>query len=466
MHFPRLAIVDLETTGADPTRDRITEIAILVTQGDSLIEQWSSLINPGMPIPERIQALIGITDAMVEDAPKFCEIADIVVEKLADTVFVAHNVRFDYNFLRAAYERESRHWTSPVMCSVKFSRALDPEFARHGLDALIERHGYHIESRHRALDDARIVWQFLQDARGRADTTRLQRAWDKAFSAQSGVPRLPRGDLEALPDSPGAWVYRSATGQVLDLGWARDLRSQVLGFFTAQRPSAKNKKMAAAVHDVDSWPCAGELGAQLKALELARNLMEQPDAGAFAWHWHTTPGAVPPILSLENLLATDPAHWQDLYGCLRGEREANVTLRELAKKHHLCASRIGLEQGGGPCQAVHLGRCAGVCIGQETTQTHDQRLMLALRSLLNKPWPFTGPIVITETLTSQSMSQSHVFDHWCYIGSASDETGLADLLATPAIRRFDTDIFRLLSRWLAVPENQVRLHTVPRHSAP
>jgi DNA polymerase-3 subunit epsilon len=462
MHFPRLAIVDLETKGADPTRDRITEIAILITEGDQLIEQWSSLVNPGMPIPERIQSLIGITDEMVENAPKFSEIADFVAEKLADAVFVAHNARFDYNFLRAAYEREASHWESPVLCSVKFSRALDPEFARHGLDALIERYGYHIESRHRALDDARIVWQFLQDARGRADAARLQRAWEKAFSALSSVPRLPRGDLEALPDCPGAWVFRSATGQVLDLGWARDLRSQVLGFFTATRPSAKNKKMAANVHDVDSWPCAGELGAQLKALELARSLQGQAITGAFAWHWHTSPGSRPPILSLENLLETDPAAWQDFYGCLRGEREAGVTLRELAKKHHLCASRIGLEQGGGPCQAVHLGRCAGVCIDREAPEVHDQRLMLAMSSLVNKPWPFKGPILVAEAHASLNRQQSHVFDHWCYLGSAEDEASLGDLLGAPPARRFDADIYRLISRWLAVPENQARLQVLPR----
>ena len=139
MLLPRLAIVDLETTGADPNRDRITEVAVLVTEGDQLIEQWSSLVNPGMPIPYRIQAFTGITDEMVADAPDFAAVVDEVRSRLAGAVFVAHNARFDYGFLRAAFERTGKSWDAPVMCTVKFSRALDPEFPKHGLDAIIAR---------------------------------------------------------------------------------------------------------------------------------------------------------------------------------------------------------------------------------------------------------------------------------------------------------------------------------------
>lgn len=448
MQLPRLAIVDLETTGADPSRDRITEIAILISEGEQLIEQWSSLLNPGMLIPARIQDLIGISDAMVAAAPRFEQLAESILERLSGVVFVAHNARFDYNFLRAAFERLDMKWDVPVLCTVKFSRALDPEFPRHGLDALIERHGYVIDARHRALDDAQIVWRFLGDALRRADTERLQKAWDKAYSSTSSMPRLPRGDLEALPDSPGAWVYRSNTGQVLDIGHARDLRSQVLGFFTATRPSAKNKKIAAAVYEVDTWPCAGELGAQLKELGLLRSLREQPPTRAFGWRWLRRAENMP-VLRLEDLAGTDPAHWHDLYGAFRGEREATIALQELSKKHKLCASRLGLEHGGGPCQAIHLGRCNGVCVGRETCAEHDARLAIALVALTQKPWPFTRPILVREHHAGSSRSEIHVFDQGCLLGSASTEAALNDLLAQPPARRFDADIYRLVTRWLA-----------------
>lgn len=451
MQLPRLAIVDLETTGADPSRDRITEIAILITEGEQLIEQWSSLVNPGMPIPQRIQELIGISDEMVADAPPFTDLADTVHAKLSGAVFVAHNARFDYGFLRAAFEAERKHWDAPVMCSVKFSRALDPEHSRHGLDAIIARGGYTIDARHRALDDAIIVWRFIADALQRADETRLQRAWDKAYSTSS-VPRLPSGNLEALPDCPGAYVFRGPTGQILQIGRARDLRSQVLGLFTATRTDAKSKRLAANVHDVETWPCAGELGAQLQELALLHRLKDSTPTQALGWRWlKDTPK--PPLLVLEDLQGSNPAEWQDVFGNFRGEREAKTALQEMARQHRLCATRIGLELSDGPCQAAHLGRCNGVCSGKENPRLHDLRLATALASLRLRAWPWPGAVLVREAHSASERAETHVFDRWCHLGSASSEAELGELLADRPPRRFDADTARLLQRWFNTNEH-------------
>lgn len=460
MKLPRLAIVDLETTGADPSRDRITEIAILLTEGGQLIDRWSTLVNPGMPVPARIQQFTGITDAMVANAPDFLALADEVRSRLAGAVFVAHNARFDYGFMRAAFEHAGAHWDAPVLCTVKFSRALDPQFARHGLDAIIARGSYTIDARHRALDDALIVWRFLQDALTRADAPSLQRAWDKAYST-SAVPRLPRGDLEALPDSPGAYVFRGPTGQILHIGHARDLRSQVLGLFTATRSDARSKRLAAAVHEVETWPTAGELGAQLKELALTRDLGASAATRALGWRW-LRDALSGPVLALDELAASDPADWHDVFGCFRGEREARTALQELARRHRLCASRLGLEHGGGPCQAVYLGRCEGVCVGKEEAPRHDLRLAAALAALRVRSWPYRGMAIVRESHEGTQRHETHVFDQWCHVGSARSEDALATLFENNPPRRFDADVFRILQRWLDSPARASQVVALPR----
>ena len=121
-----LAIVDVETTGSDPASDRITEIAVLEVSGFALTAQWSTLVNPGGTIPGAIQALTGITQEMVESAPRFADIAAELYERLAGRVFVAHNARFDYGFLRREFDRAGLKYLARTLCTVRLSRRLYP----------------------------------------------------------------------------------------------------------------------------------------------------------------------------------------------------------------------------------------------------------------------------------------------------------------------------------------------------
>ncbi|MEC5398273.1 exonuclease domain-containing protein [Uliginosibacterium sp. H1] len=440
MDYPRLAIVDLETTGGDPKLDRITEVAILVTEGDQLISRWSSLVNPGMPIPPRIQAFTGITDDMVRDAPDFADVARQVAEQCDGAIFVAHNARFDYNFLHNAFARLEKNFEPSVLCTVKFSRALNPEHARHGLDAIILRGGYSVVSRHRAMDDAEIVWRFLQDSRIAHDTERMRLAWARAFSGPTKVARLPQGDVEGLPEGPGVFMLRGASGELIRIGRARSLRPQVLGLFTAN--DMRSKKQVAKVHAVDAQPCAGDLSAQLLELALERRLAARGATAALAWRLDAD--RAEGILELVDLNGSDPAAWGEVYGCFRGEREALMVLRPLIARARLCPRRAGLEKSGpGPCQAHLLKRCQGVCAGMESADAHDARLREVLAPLRQREWPFAGAISIHEESEANALQTTLGFDRWCRIDEDST-------------RRFDADIMHLLQRWLAQDGNLAR----------
>ncbi|HEY3565583.1 MAG TPA: 3'-5' exonuclease, partial [Casimicrobiaceae bacterium] len=163
--LPAFAFVDLETTGTHAEADRITEIGIVRVDdvdGGLRISEWQSLVDPGVPIPPAIQVLTGITDAMVAAAPSFASIAREVLDRLRDCVFVAHNARFDYGFLKHAFARLDVAFTARVLCTVRLSRRMFPDVEGHGLDALIARHGLNGAQRHRALGDARAIWSFVE----------------------------------------------------------------------------------------------------------------------------------------------------------------------------------------------------------------------------------------------------------------------------------------------------------------
>ena len=164
---PSLAFVDLETTGTRAADDRITEVGIVRVDADACggpprVHEWSTLVDPEVPIPPVIQALTGITDAMVAGAPTFSAVADAVAERIADCVFVAHNARFDHGFLKHEFARAGVPFSARPLCTVRLSRRMFPGTSGHGLDAVAARHGIELSQRHRALGDARAVWEFLR----------------------------------------------------------------------------------------------------------------------------------------------------------------------------------------------------------------------------------------------------------------------------------------------------------------
>src|ERR1700728_2803899 len=201
-----LVFVDLETTGGNAALHRITEIGIVRVKNGELAEEWSSLVNPECLIPSYIEAFTGITNEMVAGAPRFADVAALVLEKLGGAVFVAHNARFDYSFLRNEFRRLDRHFAAKVLCTVKLSRRLFPEFVRHNLDAVMERNGLTCRARHRALGDARVISDFWSLLRASVPGADLAAAARSARSAVKLPPHLPEGLADELPEGPG--VYR------------------------------------------------------------------------------------------------------------------------------------------------------------------------------------------------------------------------------------------------------------------
>ncbi len=157
-----LAIVDVETTGGSPFFHSVLEVGILRVEKGEVVRTYNTLVNPQVPIPEFITGITNIRDEDVVDAPVFDDIKDEILEMFEDAIFVAHNSNFDYGFLRGEFKRHDREFTMDQLCTVRLSRTLFSRFKHHNLSALIERFKFDCANRHRAFDDAKVLWDFLQ----------------------------------------------------------------------------------------------------------------------------------------------------------------------------------------------------------------------------------------------------------------------------------------------------------------
>lgn len=188
-----LVILDLETTGLDSKTQRVTEIALLRIESGLVVNTWQSLINPSIPIPQDNFEFTGISNQMVASAPLFHEVLDELDDYLDGAVVVAHNASFDRGFLVEEFKRAGRIFDKSMLCTVELSRLLFPMEKRHNLDSIIYRHNLHVESRHRAMGDVQLVWQWLQKMMQQQDADELNVALDRAFSKSN----------RTMPQSPG-----------------------------------------------------------------------------------------------------------------------------------------------------------------------------------------------------------------------------------------------------------------------
>jgi DNA polymerase III subunit epsilon len=441
MHAP-LAIVDVETTGSDPATDRITEIAVLQADGIALTAQWSTLLNPGTSIPGAVQALTGITQEMVDAAPRFAQIADELYERLAGRVFVAHNARFDYGFLRREFERAGLRYLAKTLCTVRLSRRLYPGAAGHDLDSLIERHGLDCEARHRALPDAGALWQFMRLAAQEHGEDVVAVA-ARQIARQATLPsHLERSVIEEIPDSPGVYLFYDEGTVPLYIGKSRAMRSRVLQHFIA------TASWTPRVRRIEWQRTAGELGALLREAELVkaldpvynRQLRRPGRLCGFAFDGKR--------LRLAGADEIDADTLPFVYGVWRSRRAALQALRAAADEHRLCLQTLGFDiKKKGICLRHQVGRCAGVCAGRESIHVHHARVATALARLKSADWPHRGPLGVVEADESRDATEVHVLDRWCYLGTATSDAEVAELLEARR-PRFDYDHYRILSRHL------------------
>ena len=468
---PSLAFVDLETTGTTAAKDAITEVAVVRVDGADgdhpSVDEWSTLVDPGMPIPAAIQALTGITNEMVRAAPTFSTIARDVAERTAGALFVAHNARFDYGFLKHAFARLERSFTARVLCTVKLSRRLYPDCDGHSLDQLIARHSIDVRERHRALADARALWSFVQALYRAHPADAIESAVRRAMKTPSLPPQLAADAIDALPESPGVYRFYGLNALPLYIGKAKNLRERVGAHFSSDYRSATDLRLSAEIRRIEYDETAGEIGALLRESALVKSLLPAHNhalrrkAQSGVLELADEPGPPPRFVAAAGI---DPATLSGRYGPFSSRRAARETLRALAAEHALCWVMLGLERRQGPCFARQVRRCGGCCVGAEPIAAHDRRLREALAPYAIPPWPAPGIALAREPASLGTRVDVHVLRDWCWLGTAGDEAELGLLLEAPPRPAFDADIARLLMRAHARKRLALRPAVAPRSS--
>lgn len=265
------AIVDIETTGGHASSNCITEIAIYIHDGDVVQKKFRTLINPQQKIPLYITSLTGISDEMVADAPTFEEVAEDIFELLKDNVFIAHNVNFDYSFLRHQLKHAGYELTAKKLCTVRLSRKVFPGLPSYSLGNLCRQIGITITDRHRAEGDVRATVNLFEKLLAAGAHVHIEQMLKKSSSEQWLPMHLDKSEIAKLPASPGVYYFHNAKGKVIYVGKAVNIRKRVSSHFTHNDAARKRQHFLRHVCRVTYTVCVSELQALvLESSEIKR----------------------------------------------------------------------------------------------------------------------------------------------------------------------------------------------------
>ncbi len=257
------AVVDVETTGGYASGHRMTEIAIVIHDGLKIVEEFSTLLNPQQPIPLSIQTLTGITPEMVENAPLFEEVAEEVMELLGNHIFVAHNVNFDYAFVRSALAECGYNYNPRRLCSVRYCRKIEKDLPSYSLKNLCRYFKVKNEAAHRAWGDARATAQIL----GHLLEKDIKAQWQYLIKKNAGefnLPaHLPSEDYHCLPEKPGVYYFYDKNNRPIYIGKARNLKKRVASHFISDKETRRSQAFKREIYHLDYKLTGSELLASL-----------------------------------------------------------------------------------------------------------------------------------------------------------------------------------------------------------
>lgn len=371
------SIIDIETTGGSSKHHRITEIAIYVHDGTSVIDSYSTLINPECSIHYFISNLTGIDDKMVKDAPKFYEVAQKIVELTSNTIFIAHNVGFDYGFIFQEFQSLGFDYKRKKLCTVQLSRKLLPGMGSYSLGKLCNKLNIKINGRHRAAGDA-LATVKLFEILIEKDANNLIKKHFKNNVAQFSIPKsIPNELIIPLPEKTGVYYFFDDEDNLIYIGKSNNIRSRVISHFNSNQ-TKKAIEMKQKIKRIDYELTGSELIALLKESEEIKQHLPIFNRAQRRSLFNYGIFAELELDGYIHLKARKIVRQQNPLVSFYSLAEAKENLRRICDEYELCLKFCGLYQTEGSCFYYQIERCQGACIGEEEADTYNQRVEQAL----------------------------------------------------------------------------------------
>lgn len=375
------AITDIETTGSYAAANGITEISIQVYDGSKIVSVFETLVNPLQTIPSYIQSMTGITNEMVANAPTFEDIAEKVHAILHDKIFVAHNVNFDYSFLKSHLSANGFELNAKKLCTVRMSRKIFPGLPSYSLGSLCRSLDIPLYNRHRAGGDAVATVKLFQLLLQNDKDDHIGKSLKKNSKEQVLPPNVSKADFDKLPYTPGVYYFHNEKGKVIYVGKAKNIRYRVNSHFSNNSDSRQKQNFVQHIHAISFKECGTELMAAIYESTEIKRLW--PVFNSSQKRWEDVYG----IFSFEdqngylrlaieknkkNLRAVHTFHYLV---------DGHSILRKLIREFNLCPRLCFMQKSDEPCNES----CSGACTQKEKPGNYNERVQEAIESFNNQP---------------------------------------------------------------------------------
>lgn len=363
------AVVDIETTGGSHG-NRITEIAIVKTDGKQILDQYETLVNPEIFIPKSISLLTGITNAMVEHEPTFQDVADEIEDYLVDAIFVAHNVSFDYGIIKNHFEDIGRSFNRKKLCSVRLAKGIIPGHPSYSLGKICKTLGIRNENRHRAMGDAKATVELLHLLIAKDTEDFISYSLNQLNKEAVIPPNLEKREYEELPTRAGVYYMHGENMEVLYVGKAKNIKQRMNTHFGEK--SRKKSELLRKIHHVSFEETGNELVALLlESDEIKQHFPPYNKAQKYkqnnyhVCYYEGQDGVIRIDVFMKKYANNSILSFSSMV-------MAKDFLYKLVEKYELCPKRTGLEKTRGNC---YLGTQCKLCGGEETPTEYNYRVL-------------------------------------------------------------------------------------------